>query len=72
MVGVDQARQHDVAGKIEDFVRYFRQVVCRPYLLDEAIPNKKTTPRNLPAMAIHSDKNFGIANKERGHRISDR
>ena len=53
VVSIDQPRQYQVAGEIEHFIRPSRQFAGRTDLFDEAVPDKKTTVRNLPAAVIH-------------------
>jgi hypothetical protein len=53
MMGVDQSRQEDVPAQVEYFVGGIGQTGSLTCLLDDPVPNKKTTLGNLPLVVIH-------------------
>jgi hypothetical protein len=42
-------------AQIQDLIRLLREFGCRPDLLDETVPNKKTTIGNFPPVVVHRD-----------------
>jgi hypothetical protein len=59
MVGVDETGQEDVTGEVEDFVGFAGQAGSLPYLLDNAVANKKTTIREF-GLAVVEGEQVGV------------
>ena len=55
MMGIDQTRQDDMPAQVQDLIRLLGQFTRRPNLLDEAVPNKKTTIGYFPPVVVHCD-----------------
>ena len=53
VVGVDQTRQNQITCQVEHLIGLVGQTTSLPYVLYEAITNKKTTVGNLPLVVIH-------------------
>src|SRR5258706_3255007 len=66
MMRVDEARQYDVALKVEDFVGSFWQLIKWTHTFNKAVANKKTPFGDFALMVVHGD-NIGGLNEECGH-----
>jgi hypothetical protein len=53
-----------MAGKVEHLIGGARQLVTFAHLFDEAIPDEKTSIRNLAAEVIHRNQNRSIFDEQ--------
>jgi hypothetical protein len=67
MMGVDEARDHDVAGAINHRVSGCRQLRRRTDGLDHAVARKHGTIRDLAVGVVKCGDNGRMSEKERRH-----
>jgi len=60
VVGVDEARQDDLAAEVDHRVRRRRQLGRRPDLLDEAVLGVEPGVAQLAPLPVHRDEDVGI------------
>jgi hypothetical protein len=66
VMGVDQSRQDDMAGKVKNFVGAGGQPGSGADLFDEPIADKKTAIGDFPLMVVKCGK-IGVFDEEAGH-----
>ena len=60
VMGVDQARDHHLAGHVQNHVGLLRQGFAGADLLDQVVFDKQATAPDFPAFTIHCDQKFGV------------
>jgi len=67
VVGVDEAGEHDVTGKVEHRVRRLRQLGRRTDLLDEAVNGVEAAAGDLPPLPVHGHERQRVLHEQGGH-----
>ena len=60
VVGIDEARQHDLASEIDDRIGRGGELYVGSDLLDDAVLRIESGILQFTARAVHGDKNFRI------------
>ena len=67
VVGVDQAGQHDLSGRVEHGVGRLRQRVGRPDGLDDAVAREQAAPCDLARPIVHRHQDRRVSYQHRAH-----
>jgi hypothetical protein len=67
---IDEPREHDVPGEIDDFVGFTRQGGRMIDLFDPTVLNEHPAAGDLAPRSIHGRENVSVANKECTHILN--
>jgi hypothetical protein len=71
-MGVDQPGEHDVTGKVEDFVGIVWKVNGRPDLFDPSVYRVQAAIIDLGARIIHRRQYGGVFDEKAAHGMNSR
>ena len=67
VVGIDEARQGDLAGEVDHLIGRRGQFRGGTDLPDDAVFGVQAGILQFAALAVHGDKDIGILRQQRGH-----